>query len=227
MSRRAKALRRPPRDRTSRANTSPRPRRSWSRGASAPRSLVRTGTARGRGNGLRRRGGRRSPAIDEDALHLPRRRAAAASATWQYLLLETSRKLVWPLPAAARAGGNGPPPGFPLVLPGSGGGDRLGEPRADGAGSGRVQVLVAGAAGEVGWTVPASARDRVYGPSAALLLGPAGSRERGRSRRATSRRRSLGESRRACSRSFSTALMAVLAPTRLLPERGLVSNLLS
>src|SRR5438105_74101 len=119
MSRRAKALRRPPRDRTSRANTSPRPRRSWSRGASAPRSLVRTGTARGRGNGLRRRGGRRSPAIDEDALHLPRRRAAAASATWQYLLLETSRKLVW--------------------------------------------------------TVPASARDRVYGPSAALLLGPAGS----------------------------------------------------
>ena|SRR5437870_256846 len=171
MSRRAKALRRPPRDRTSRANTSPRPRRSWSRGASAPRSLVRTGTARGRGNGLRRRGGRRSPAIDEDALHLPRRRAAAASATWQYLLLETSRKLVW--------------------------------------------------------TVPASARDRVYGPSAALLLGPAGSRERGRSRRATSRRRSLGESRRACSRSFSTALMAVLAPTRLLPERGLVSNLLS
>src|SRR3989441_10973154 len=112
--------------------------------------------------------GEEAPAIDEDALHLPRRRAAAASATWQYLLLETSRKLVW--------------------------------------------------------TVPASARERVYGPSAALLLGPAGSRERERSRRATSRRRSLGESRRACSRSFSTALMAVLAPTQLLPETGRVSK---
>src|SRR5919197_1638034 len=91
-----------------------------------------------------------TPAIDEDALHLPRRRAAAASATWRYLSLETSRKLVW--------------------------------------------------------TVPASARERVYGPSAALLLGLAGSCERERSSRATSRRRSLGDSRRACSRSCSTAL---------------------
>ena len=35
-----------------------------------------------------------TPAMDEDALHLPRRRAAAASLTWWYLLLETLRKLV-------------------------------------------------------------------------------------------------------------------------------------
>jgi hypothetical protein len=38
--------------------------------------------------------GEEAPAIDEDSLHLPRRRAAAASPTWRYLLLETSRKLV-------------------------------------------------------------------------------------------------------------------------------------
>ena len=38
--------------------------------------------------------GRRSPAIDEDALHPPWRPAAAASPTWRYLLLETSRKIV-------------------------------------------------------------------------------------------------------------------------------------
>ena len=108
--------------------------------------------------------GEEAPAIDEDALHLPRRRAAAASPTWRYLLLETSRKVVW--------------------------------------------------------TVPASARERVYGPSAALLLGPAGSCESERSRRVTSRRRSLGESRRACSRSFSTALMAVLAQLGFYPREG-------
>src|SRR5712691_11369945 len=96
--------------------------------------------------GSRGEEGEEAPAIDEDALHLPRRRAVAAAPTWGYLLLETSRKLVW--------------------------------------------------------TVPASARERAYGPSAARLLGPAGCRERERSRRATSRRRSLGGSRRACSRSF-------------------------
>ena len=88
--------------------------------------------------------GEEAAAIDEDALHLPRRWAAAASPTWRYLLLETSRKVVW--------------------------------------------------------TVPASARELMYGPPAALLLGPAGSCESERSRRVTSRRRSRGESRRACSR---------------------------
>src|SRR5207245_1381637 len=87
-------------------------------------SLVRTEIARGRESGLLRRGGRGSPRYRRSR-RLPRRRAAAASGTWQYLLLETSRKVVW--------------------------------------------------------TVPASARERVYGPSAALLLGPAGSRERERS----------------------------------------------
>jgi hypothetical protein len=46
--------------------------------------------------------GEEPPAIDEDPLHLPRRRAAAASATWRYLLLETSRKRVWTVPASAR-----------------------------------------------------------------------------------------------------------------------------
>src|SRR5205823_14000566 len=41
-----------------------------------------------------------------------------------------------------------------------------------------------------------------------------------RSRRVTSRRRSRGESRRACSRSFSTALMAVLAQLGFYPREG-------
>ena len=110
-----------------------------------------------------RRGGRRGPpTINGDAPHLPRQRAAAASATWQYLLLETSRKLVW--------------------------------------------------------TVPASAREHVYGPSVARVLALEDSRQSERSRRATSCRRSLGESRRAASRSFSRAPMAMLAPLGFYPR---------